>query len=311
MAENISRYDLERLVEDKRWLAQQGELASYIPELKRADPLRLGVSITTLDGKTLSVGHCQDAFSLQSISKVLSLIMALMDNGFDNVFSKVGMEPSGEPFNSISKLETMENHIPLNPMINSGAIAVSALIKGDSVAHRFERVLNFIQKIADDSTITLNEKVYFSEKATGDRNRSLAYFMKSTGVIETDVDEALDLYFRLCSINVTCCHLSRIGAFLANKGVIPGQRQPLVSEDIIRVANTIMFTAGMYNESGESAIRTGIPAKSGVSGGILAVAPGRMGIGIIGPAINKKGNSIAGLSLLSAISKSYDLHLLT
>ncbi|GGH77325.1 glutaminase [Pullulanibacillus pueri] len=310
MADYFNAQELHQMVEENRRVAHYGEVASYIPELQHADPERLGITVVPLNGKPITAGDCHLDFSLQSISKVISLMVALSDNGFERVFSKVGMEPSGEPFNSISKLETVENHIPLNPMINSGAIAVASLIKGESVDLKFEKVLEFIKKIAKNQGITINDKVYRSEMETGDRNRAVAYFMKSTGIIEGNVDEALDLYFRLCSISVTCHDLAQMAAFLANDGIVPGTHDQLIDVEIIKAVNTIMFTAGMYNESGESAMRTGIPAKSGVSGGILAVAPGKMGIGIIGPAINKKGNSIAGLRLLSNFSRRFGLHLL-
>lgn len=308
---NIDQSTLEELVEKNRYLSCHGNVASYIPELAKANPDILGITIATIDGKTLSVGDFETPFTLQSISKVVSLMIVLKELGFSKVFSKVGMEPSGEPFNSISKLESMDNHLPLNPMINSGAIAVAAMIPGATVTDRFEKVLSFIREITGNQSISLDEKVYHSEATTGDRNRSLAYFMKSTGVIETDVNEALDLYFRLCSINISCKDLAMMGAFIANNGKVPGSTTPLVWEEIIKTVNTIMFTAGMYNESGENAMRTGLPAKSGVSGGILSVVPGKLGIGIIGPAINKKGNSVAGLSLLSDVSHTYGLHLLT
>jgi len=301
---------LEKLIEKNRELAQYGQVASYIPELADADPNRLGITLAPIDGAPISVGDCDFHFTLQSISKVVSLMIVLKELGFSKVFSKVGMEPSGEPFNSIAKLETMDNHKPLNPMINSGAIAIASMIQGENAVDRFKRVLDFIREITGNNNINLNEKVYESEAATGDRNRALAFFMKSTGVIETDVHEALDLYFRLCSINVTCHDLAMIGAFIANDGIIPGTNKALIDKEIIKAVNSIMFTAGMYNESGECAMRTGLPAKSGVSGGILAVVPGKMGIGIIGPAINKKGNSVAGLGLLSDVSVNYNLHLL-
>ncbi|MFC4617559.1 glutaminase A [Camelliibacillus cellulosilyticus] len=301
--------ELESLIEKNRAMAKDGQAASYIPELATADTNTLGLSIAPLNGQTVTIGDCGKPFTMQSISKVISLMFVLMESGFEAVFSKVGMEPSGEPFNSISKLEATEDKRPLNPMINAGAIAVASMIQGKNVNDRFNKVVAFIHKITSNKDIDLNERVYQSEIATGDRNRSLAFFMKSLGVIETDVTDALDLYFRLCSIDVKCADLAHIGAFLANNGVIPGTHERLVDAKIVKAVNTIMFTAGMYNESGESAMRTGLPAKSGVSGGILAVVPGIAGIGIIGPAINKKGNSIAGLHLLADLSKRYGWHL--
>lgn len=310
MAADMTSADLEQLIRENRHLTAEGELAGYIPELAKQDTSILGMSIADLDGQVISVGDCQHSFTLQSISKVISLMVALVDHGYDYVFSKVGMEPSGEPFNSITKLETVESHKPLNPMINSGAIAVASMIQGQSVEDKFERVSQFLKDMTGAETIEFDHSVYESEKRTGDRNRSLAYFMKSTNVIHTDVEAALDLYFRLCSIKVTCSDLAKIGALFANGGVIPVSNQRLVGGDIIRVVTTIMFTAGMYNESGESAMRTGLPAKSGVSGGILSLVPNRIGIGIIGPSIDQKGNSIAGMNVLEALSSKYNLHLL-
>ncbi|MGV3466297.1 MAG: glutaminase A [Heyndrickxia sp.] len=306
----IDRNELEKLIQKNRPLARYGEVASYIPELACAKPDTLGITLVTVDGDSMTAGDCGHQFTLQSISKVISLMYVLQDLGFERVFSKVGMEPSGEPFNSIGKLETVDNHKPLNPMINSGAIAVASMIRGGNPLERFQKVLDFIHRMTGNPDICLNKKVYASEAATGDRNRALAYFMKSTGIIETDVDEALDLYFRLCSINVTCHDLAKMGAFIANDGIITGETTVLIDKKIIKAVNSIMFTAGMYNESGECAMRTGLPAKSGVSGGILAVVPGKMGIGIISPAINQKGNSVAGLGLLAGVSNRLNLHLL-
>lgn len=305
---DINSEDLKRIVETNRKYTEKGEVASYIPELGHTEPHLLGATIAPLHGDIISVGDCGTTFTFQSISKVISLMVALMDHGPDMVFSKVGMEPSGEPFNSIVKLETMEHNKPLNPMINAGAIAVASLIKGKSVKDRFERVCQLLHQITRNDRIALNEKVYQSEKKTGDRNRSLAYFMKSTGVIESDVEEALDLYFQLCSIDVTCSDLAKMGLFLANWGYIPGEQNPLVHSKIVQIIMTIMMTSGMYNSSGEFAIRVGVPSKSGVSGGIMALVPNRMGIGVFGPAIDKKGNSVAGIHILQEISQRFDLH---
>jgi glutaminase len=219
------------------------------------------------------------------------------------------MEPSGDPFNSIVKLETLKHHKPLNPMINAGAIAVASLIKGTDVNHRFNRVCQLLHQITGHDKIGLNREVYQSERSTGDRNRSLAYFMKSTGVIESDVEEALDLYFQLCSIDVTCSDLAKIGLFLANGGYLTNEETALVDSGIVKILLTIMMTSGMYNASGEFAIRVGIPAKSGVSGGIMGVVPGQMGIGVFGPAIDDKGNSVAGTRILEDMSEKYNLHI--
>lgn len=303
----ITQEYLQEILDKCRPYSINGRVADYIPELRKANPQALGISIANCDGRVISVGDCGIPFTLQSMSKVISLLLALQDNGQEAVFHKVGMEPTGDPFNSIIKLETLHGHKPLNPMINAGAIAVASMIKGNSVDERFRRILVFVQTITDNPTLSLNEEVYQSERKTGDRNRSLAYFMKSTGIIETDVEEALDLYFRFNSINVQCSDLAKIGCFLANQGRLHTGQKLLVSAKHIRVAMTIMFTSGMYNASGEFAIHVGFPAKSGVSGGILAVVPGKMGIGVIGPAIDQKGNSVAGVQVLKTLSEDLSL----
>jgi glutaminase len=307
--EQITNQYLEQVLRKCQPYSAEGNVADYIPELGKANPEALGITVVKCNGDVYSVGDCEAVFTLQSISKVISLFAALEDCGAENVFAKVGKEPTGDPFNSITHLETPEAHKPYNPMINAGAIAVASLIKGKTVEERFQRILNLLQAITNNPTLTLNQKVYESEKQTGDRNRSLAYFMKSTGIIETDVEETLDLYFRFNSINVTCSDLAKIGCFLANQGKMPNQQDPLVSKEHVATTNTIMLTSGMYNASGEFATDVGFPAKSGVSGDILATVPGKMGIGVIGPAIDEKGNSVAGIQVLKTLSEDFSLHM--
>ncbi|WP_147804243.1 glutaminase A [Alkalicoccus halolimnae] len=300
--------NLEEILNRNRSYTNQGETANYIPELAYANPQQLGITVCTPRGEVISVGDCEVEFTMQSISKVVNLIVAVLDNGPEQVFSKVGMESSGEPFNSVAELETKAENKPLNPLINAGAIAVSSMIKGRDVEEQFQRVCTFLSKITGKENITLNERIYESEKLTGDRNRSLAYFMKSTGVIDTNVEEALDLYFRLCSISVTCSDLAKIGLFLSTGGKIQGEILHKNMPKAVQIALSIMLTAGLYNESGETMMKAGIPAKSGVSGGIMAAPPNEMGIGIIGPAINSKGNSAAGVKILEDLSSEYNLH---
>lgn len=287
--------------------AKYGRVASYIPELAKSDPHDFGVSITLLDGTTYSVGDSQKRFTLQSISKLFSLLVALMDRGPEVVFSVVGKEPTGDPFNSIVKLETISSHKPLNPMINAGAIAVSSLIRGRDVAARLAKILDLLQKMAGNEMIRVNQRVYQSERESADRNRALAYYMKDCGIVKGDVDEILDLYFQHCSIEVTTKDLAAIGAVLANDGVQPQTGERLVPSDYARICKSFMVTCGMYNDSGAFAIDVGIPAKSGVSGGILAAVPNKMGIGVYSPALNEKGNSLAGVLYLQELSKKWNL----
>lgn len=298
---------LKSIIDNNRRYALEGKVASYIPSLAKANVEHLGICVATLDGKEFSAGDCDVKFTIQSISKVISLMVAILDNGTKNVFSKVGMEPTGDSFNSIMSLEVKNPQKPFNPMINAGAIATTALISGDSLEEKFEKIINFTRKITGNDDININEEVYLSERVTGDRNRALAYFMKSNKLIEGDVEEILDLYFRQCAIEGTCRDIARIAAMLANDGILPWSGERVISREVSRIVKTIMVTCGMYDASGEFAVHIGIPAKSGVGGGILAAVPRRMGIGVFGPALDAKGNTIAGIQVLQEISKELDL----
>ncbi|MDW8799891.1 glutaminase A [Clostridium sp. A1-XYC3] len=298
---------LEGLVENNRVYTAGGKVASYIPELGKANKDSLGIWITTLQGEEYFAGDFEERFTIQSISKVITLMLAILDNGKEYVFKKVGMEATADAFNSIINLETKNPQRPLNPMINSGAIATVSLIAGDGRDNTFERILKFTRKITGNPDININEDVYHSESITGDRNRALAYFMKSTGVIENDVEDVLDVYFKQCSIEGTCKDIARVGAVLANNGVLPWSGERIIPVYVARIVKTIMLTCGMYDASGDAAVKIGIPCKSGVGGGILAAAPGRMGIGVFGPALDQKGNSSGGMRLLEELSKELDL----
>ncbi|MBU5483832.1 glutaminase A [Clostridium sp. MSJ-11] len=298
---------LENIIESNRRYTVQGELASYIPELTKANKDALGIFITTLNGEEFYAGDNEIKFTIQSISKIISLIIAIMDNGKDYVFSKVGMEPTKDSFNSIIDLELNDLNKPLNPMINAGAIATVSMIRGKDKDEVFSRILEFTKKLCGNEDLKVNESVYISEKKTGSRNRALAYFMKSTSIIEKDVEEVLDVYFKQCSIEVTSKDLSKIALVFANEGVSPWSEERIMPKEVTRIIKTIMTTCGMYDASGEFAVNIGLPSKSGVGGGILAVAPGKMGIGIVGPALDEKGNSIAGVEVLKDLSHELEL----
>lgn len=299
---------LESLVEKNKVYAKEGKLAAYIPALMEADPEALGVCVVDLkDNYEFWAGDSDVKFTIQSISKVVSLIIALNDNGRTNVFSKVNVEPTGMGFNSIVNLEAAMENRPYNPMINAGAIVTTSLIFGETQEKKLERILNFLRRATNNPNIGINEEIYLNEKATGDRNRALAYYMKSTGALEGEVEEVLDLYFKQCSIEATARDLARFGAVIANDGVTPWSNEVLMSRDICRIVKTIMVTCGMYDASGEFAIHVGVPAKSGVGGGVLATVPRRYGIGIYGPALDKKGNSVCGLHILKDLSEEFDL----
>ncbi|MGL5329122.1 MAG: glutaminase A [Peptostreptococcaceae bacterium] len=300
---------LNDIVKSSKKYANYGSVASYIPELRNASAEDLGICIVDIDNNVYFTGEYKKKFTIQSVSKTIILAMALMDNDWAYVFSKVGMEPSGDPFNSIMKLETDDTTKPCNPMINAGAIVTTSLIKGDSLEEKEKRMLDFFRKISKNDNININQAVYESEKLTGDRNRAMAYLLKNDGIIDGDVEEILDLYFKQCSIEVDAEDLARIGLLLANNGIDIETGEEIISERISRMVKTFMITCGMYDASGEFAIKVGVPAKSGVGGGIMASVPKRMGIGVYGPALDKKGNSIAGIKVLEELSKKLQLNI--
>lgn len=302
-----SNDELFELVKEAKKYTNDGRVADYIPALGRANPHDLSIAIQYPDGQCLSAGDIERKISLQSISKVISLALVLMDRGPDYVFERVGMEPTGDPFNSIAKLETLTPAKPLNPMINAGALVVTSMIKGSSMEERLDRLLSFIREMANDSTLQYCEEVAKSEFETAFLNRALCYFLKQHQMIQEDVDVLMDLYTKQCAIEMNCLELARIGMIFAMDGIDPDSRKQIIPIDIARICKTFMVTCGMYNASGEFAIKIGIPAKSGVSGGIMGAVPGKFGIGIFGPALDEKGNSIAGIKLLELLSKQYQL----
>ena len=235
--------------------------------------------------------------------KPVLLLQALLDNGACAVQSKVGVEATGKPFDAINAGEHTLDSRHINPMVNMGAIVMCTLIHGGSYEERFQRLMNLTGQLVGDDTITIDQAVYLSEKSHGSKNRALAYLLKSHGILEDDVEEVLDCYFRACSIQVDCRGLAHMGAVLANRGRLPDSNRRIFPAPLAQYVNAILMTCGMYDGSGEFAIRVGIPAKSGVSGGIMAVVPTRMGIGIYSPALDQKGNSVAGIRLLEKLSR--------
>ncbi|MBA4547947.1 glutaminase A [Thermoactinomyces intermedius] len=296
---------LERLIEKHLPTTRYGKCAEYIPVLAEQDPSQLGITVVTKDQKVYQAGRFPKRFTLQSISKVIALMLAVMDNGDRKVFSKVGMEPTGDPFNSIYNMEMMKWKKPLNPMINAGALVVTSLIKGRTAREKAGRIIRLIEEMTGSKEIEVDEEVFRSEYETAHRNRALAHLLKELNLIDR-VEETLEAYLLQCSIQVTCEDLAKIGLCLARYGQTFDNRM-VIPVYVSRMAKTFMVTCGMYNESGEFAIKVGIPAKSGVSGGILASVPMEMGIGVFGPALNEKGNSIGGVALLEDLSRELDL----
>lgn len=286
----------------------KGEVASYIPELAKVDSNALAVSVMSLDGTNYSVGDDNVRFTIQSIGKVISFLAALELLGEDKVFSVVGMEASGDAFNSVVRLETNAEGIPSNPMINAGAIAVCSLIPGDSLEERFGLLLEIARNLLGDANVLVDEKVYLSERATGSRNKAMAYLMNANGIISDKVEEHLNLYFMLCSLLVTSKSLAYLGAVLAGDGIAPTKRKKrLISRKNARLARAMMVTSGMYDASGKFAAKVGCPSKSGVGGGIMSVVPKKMGIGVYSPALDEIGNSFAGQEALFCLSNELDL----
>jgi len=284
-----------------------GELASYIPELTRADPAWFGIALVTVDGHVYQVGDSLRPFTIQSVSKAITYGLALEDQGVDAVLAKVGVEPSGEAFNSIS-LER-ETGRPFNPMINAGAIATTGLINGASGEQKLERILKRFEDYIG-RPVLIDEEVYASERDTGHRNRAIAHLLRNADIIEGVPEDVVDLYFRQCSIKVTAQDLALMGACLANSGVNPITSVVALKNQFVEKVLGVMTTCGMYDYSGSWVYSVGMPAKSGVGGGIMAVLPGQFGLGVFSPLLDAKGNSVRGLRVCEALSRDFGLHLL-
>src|SRR5258708_7666544 len=283
-----------------------GNVASYIPELAKADPAHFGISLATLDGHVYEVGDTAIPFTIQSMSKPFVFALALDTLGAARVESEIGVEPSGDPFNSIRL--NADNH-PFNPMVNSGAIACSGLIREAKGDDAFEYIRQALSSFAGRD-LGVDEAVFASESATGDRNRAIAYLLRNSSVIKDDVDAVLEVYFRQCSILTTARDIAIMGATIANHGRNPVTGKQVVTPYAISRTLSVMTSSGMYDYAGEWIYRVGIPAKSGVGGGILAALPARLGLGSYSPQLDKHGNSVRGIKVCEALSSHYDLHML-
>ncbi|MFH0301145.1 glutaminase A [Bradyrhizobium sp. 31Argb] len=283
-----------------------GAVADYIPELGKADPAHFGISLATLDGHVYEVGDTKVPFTIQSMSKPFVFALALDTLGAGRVESAIGVEPSGDPFNSIRL--NAENH-PFNPMVNAGAIACTGLIheaKGDAA---FDYIRQALGRFAGRE-LTLDEAVYLSESTTGDRNRAIGYLLRTNSVIKDNVASVLDVYFRQCAVLVTARDIAIMAATLANRGINPVTGKQVMTPYAISRTLSVMTSSGMYDFAGEWIYRVGIPAKSGVGGGILAALPARLGLGSYSPKLDKHGNSVRGIKVCEALSSHYDLHML-
>ena len=312
---------LQNYVDD--WVAfyrkhtEEGEVASYIPILGEANPDHLGITIIGNDGMRVSSGDVGIPFTIQSISKVFSFITACMDRGISYVLDRVDVEPTGEAFNSIMHLEMKQLKKPFNPLINAGAITVTSMLNGRTSDEKLTSIFDLMEKMLGYRP-ALNVDVYESERDSSMRNRAIGYYLLETGFLESDLNITLETYFKQCSIEITVDDLARMGVVLANDGMDPETGDEIIPRQVARLAKALMLTCGMYDASGKFAAYVGIPAKSGVSGGIIALSPPRVrdeelpfingcGIGVYGPALDDKGNSTAGIRLLRHIASQWDL----
>lgn len=284
---------LEEITSTVTAMPTTGKVASYIPQLAEVDPNQFGIAVALPSGEVFKAGDAQTPFSIQSISKVFTTTIALKKFG-DDIWNRVGREPSGDPFNSIVQLE-LENGKPRNPFINAGAIAIAdSIMEGRSADDSIDEIMQFIRQIADDDSIFIDDKVAQSEQLTGNRNASLAYFMASYGQFENKVSDALWVYFNHCSIAMSCEQLAKAALFLVSDGVNKSTNETIVSEKRARRINSLMMMCGHYDGSGEFAFRVGLPGKSGVGGGIMAIVPGKASISVWSPRLDKVGNSHLG-----------------
>ncbi len=298
---------LKEILEKCYHYTKEGKVANYIPELAKANTNEFGICIMSEKNKLSFAGDYEKGFTMQSVVKPVILLLALMDSGEESVRSLVGVESTGKPFDAFNYSDQALKREHINPMINTGAIALCTLIAGDSYEKKFNRLLNLVRKISGNASLQVAEDVYLSEKATGNKNRALAYMLKAYKMIDADAEEVLDCYFKACSITATSIDLAKIAFVLANGGKDIESGEQIFPKEYAKYVNAVLMTCGMYDGSGEFALNVGIPAKSGVGGGIMAVVPGRMGIGIYSPALDNKGNSIAGIKALEILSKKLDL----
>jgi glutaminase len=297
---------LERLLETFTPL-DDGSVADYIPELAKVDPDQFGIAIVTTDGHVYQAGDTRQTFSIQSISKAFTYGIALEDQGEARVASRINVEPSGEAFNSIS-LEPVSGR-PLNPMINAGAIVATSLVKGDSGDDKLLRIQEKFARYAGQQ-LHVDEAIYLSEKTTGHRNRAIAHLLRNYNILSDDPEEPLDAYFRQCSIMVNARDLAVMGATLANDGVNPITGVRALESDKVPSVLSVMATCGMYDYSGNWIYKVGMPAKSGVGGGIVAVLPGQLAVAVFSPRLDSKGNSVRGIAVCEALSSEFGLHML-
>lgn len=301
--------NLQAIFEQAKQLTSKGKAATYIPALAQVDPAAFAVSLLSMDDQ-IELGDCNKTFTLQSVVKVLSFMVAANHHGIEEILKYVDVEPTGDSFNSIVRLES-HNNKPFNPMINAGAITIASILPGKSMFEKVKSITQFIEKILGKK-VYINNDVYLSEYHSADYNRAIAYILQANGFLKSDVEQSLQVYLQLCAISVNTSDLAKIALYFATNGK---NSEAVCSKEVINITKALMLTCGMYNFSGKFAAFVGLPAKSGVSGAIIAVVKdgeiehlqGPIGIGVYGPAIDEVGNSVAGIEFLAKCSKQYDL----
>ncbi|HGS4570775.1 glutaminase [Vibrio cholerae] len=292
---------LASIIEEVRPLTGQGKVADYIPALAKVPSEKLGVAVFTNQGEVITAGDAQEGFSIQSISKVLSLTLAMGLYQPDELWSRVGKEPSGQAFNSLIQLE-MEHGIPRNPFINAGAIVVCDMLQSRLSAPR-QRLLEFVRQLSGEPLIAYDKVVAASEMMHSDRNAAIAYLMRSFGNFHNEVIPVLHNYFHACALKMSCVELAKTFSYLANKGVSVVTGETVITPTQSKQTNALLATCGLYDGAGEFAYRVGMPGKSGVGGGIIAVVPGEMTIAVWSPVLDQSGNSLAGTRALELLAQ--------
>ncbi|ELZ5940965.1 glutaminase B [Providencia vermicola] len=301
MSRLFSNQLLNDILDQVRPLIGQGAVADYIPALAKVSPHQLGIAVHTAEGETFRAGDAQTRFSIQSISKVLSLTLAMTRYEEDEIWSRVGKEPSGLPFNSLIQIE-MEKGIPRNPFINAGAIVITDMLQSRLSAPK-QRMLEFVRKLACEPDISYDLEVARSELEHASRNAAIAFLMKSFGNFENNVLTVLETYFHYCSLSMNCVELARCFSYLTAQGVSACSVDPVITPLQSRQINALMMTCGMYDGSGEFAFRIGMPGKSGVGGGIVCIVPNQFSVAVWAPELDSAGNSLVGCAALELLSK--------
>lgn len=304
----MDKHELQVVIEglhDRYASLSEGQVATYIPELGKADPEAFGIALVSSDGQVFKTGDCDVPFTIQSISKPFTFGLAIEAYGADRVSKHVGVEPSGDAFNAI-ELQNGTNR-PFNPMVNSGAITVTALLHAKYGDDTFDVILDRLSQAAGRQ-LDVDESVFESERRTGHRNRAIAHLLLNFGMVHDEAEEALDVYFRQCSVLVTCRDLATMGATLSNMGRHPSSDEMVFDLKSTRAMLAIMFTCGMYDYSGEWAYRVGVPAKSGVAGGVMAVVNRQLGIATYSPRLDERGNSRRGIEVCVELASRFGLH---